>query len=84
MKIINWQNTLFFPDDIELQYNAIHLLRWYVCFLLLLSVPSNVPHDLWSFSAVDSLTTSNSRYITYCLAKTMPYVPELMQGLTIS
>jgi len=63
MKIINWQNTLFFPDDIELQYNAIHLLRWYVCFLLLLSVPSNVPHDK---------TSGHSRPLT----RSQPLIPD--------
>jgi len=31
-KIINWQHTLFFPDDIQLSYNSIHLLRWYAYF----------------------------------------------------
>lgn len=26
-KIVNWQHTLFFPDDIQLGYNAVHLIR---------------------------------------------------------
>ncbi|KAK0627044.1 kinase [Immersiella caudata] len=26
-KIVNWQHTLFFPDDIQLSHNAVHLIR---------------------------------------------------------
>lgn len=33
-KIVNWPQTLFFPDDIQLSPNAEHLIRRYACELL--------------------------------------------------
>jgi protein-serine/threonine kinase len=32
-KIVNWQHTLFFPDDVQLSHNSVHLIRWYVIFV---------------------------------------------------
>jgi protein-serine/threonine kinase len=26
-KIVNWQQTLFFPDDVPLTHNSVHLMR---------------------------------------------------------
>ncbi|KAK0652267.1 kinase-like domain-containing protein [Cercophora newfieldiana] len=26
-KIVNWQHTLFFPDDVQLSHNSVHLIR---------------------------------------------------------
>lgn len=30
-KIVNWQQTLFFPDDVPLTHNSVHLMRSMIC-----------------------------------------------------